>query len=287
MKEHLFFAHEFMLDENEADWFVSHHNRHQANTLRLFFGRGFFAYEGYLPQGTYDGILERLSQEELFILDIGSGNGGAMNQLLWSINYATITTDGLRLPKRFKVEGLDLNTYIPQVLETNNPQTMFHKTSFEQFVPEKQYDIIFSINQLQYAKDKLASIQKVHAMLKPAGQGYVHLEDLMFSTIDQESLRPQTVYNSKDFLMSAFPGYENDLEVQENCLVITKHSDQLKTPYAHVTNILGEYSTGWLVKDLIAQREEAAAIKDHLEKSATPAAKSLQEIHSIRFGHRP
>lgn len=87
------------------------------------------------------------------VLEIGSGYGGFYGNLKYKSNYT----------------GLEMDPAVASFTNEHFETDVFKTISFEQFVPDGQFDLVFAFEVLEHLDDPLESIVRIHETLKTSG----------------------------------------------------------------------------------------------------------------------
>ncbi|OGI10189.1 MAG: hypothetical protein A2Y40_03720 [Candidatus Margulisbacteria bacterium GWF2_35_9] len=129
---------------------------------------GDYSYQSILGIDLVQECINQIEKKKtkIRILDIGCGDGFALNQL-------KIELEKKGYKNKFELIGIGINEYDPMYI----PKSAFINCGFLKYEHgnNKPFDIIFSIYAFQYIWHKLEGIEKIHnGLLAPNGKAFVH-----------------------------------------------------------------------------------------------------------------
>ncbi|MDD4527342.1 MAG: hypothetical protein PHF25_04795 [Candidatus Margulisbacteria bacterium] len=148
--------------------------------------------------------LAALKKSTIRILDIGCGNGFALNQL-----KIELEKNGLK--NKFEIYGLGVNVYDPLYI----PKKSFINKGLTQYElgKNKPFDIIISVYTFQYIWYKLECLEKIYnQLLANNGKAFIHFPGylMFFSEKNKDMNRNEEVGNKE------FASFIQEWKVQNN-----------------------------------------------------------------------
>ena len=118
---------------------------------------GINSYEKDIGLNPLDFLLKKQEQKSVRWLDLCCGKGNAL------IQTAKILEEK-GLSKKFELSGIDLVDFFSDPGEL---KLDFQVQNLENWIPQKQYDLISMVHGLHYVGDKIALVKKALSALKP------------------------------------------------------------------------------------------------------------------------
>lgn len=133
------------------------------------------------------------TNQNVHLLDIGCGQGRAMNELAEQIKKAG-------LEQKIKITGID-----KEYQSKTKPEFTYVVGNFNNYETSDKFNLITANHFLRYVPNKLESISKIYSLLAPKGEAYVNVIGGSILIGFNGKLIPfETSSLLKDFLSSGF-----------------------------------------------------------------------------------
>jgi len=165
---------------------------------------GINSYEKDIGLNPLDFLLKKQEQKSVRWLDLCCGKGNAL------IQSAKILEEK-GLSKKFELSGIDLVDFFS---ESGELKLDFQVLNLENWIPQKQYDLISMVHGLHYVGDKIALVKKALSALKPEG--------LFLANLDLENIKIEGIKEPKKWLANFFKTNQIEYNVRKRILTSGK-----------------------------------------------------------------
>lgn len=174
------------------------------------------SYEKDIYFNPIDFLLERQVTSIVRWLDLCCGKGNALIQTAEFLDKKGVLNE-------FDLEGIDLvNFFAPS---KNYSNLKFSVQNLENWIPQKEYDLITIVHGLHYLGDKINLIQKAISSLTPNG--------LFIGNMDLDNIKIQGIKQSKKYVLEFLN--DNDIEYDSRKKIISSTGKkEIKSDYIYL-----------------------------------------------------